>query len=232
MRIDIITIFPDIFPGPLSESILGRAADRGLIEINTVDLRNFTHDSRRTVDDRPYGGGPGMLMKPKPVFEAVESLKTDSSFVVLLTPQGERFSQRKARELAAKEHIVMICGHYEGVDERIRTALADIEISIGDYVLTSGNLPAMIVCDAVARLVPGALGSSESQAEESFSEGLIEYPQYTRPPEYRGMKVPEILLSGNHEAIARWRKEQSLERTKLKRPDLLGENKNNIPEGK
>ena len=221
MRIDIITLFPDIFFGPLGESIIGRAREQKLVEINTVDLRRFAHDARGTVDDKPYGGGPGMLMKVEPVFEAVESLKTDDSLVILTSPQGRRFQQKDARELAGMKHIIIVCGHYEGIDERIRTALIDREYSIGDYVMTSGNLPAMVMVDATVRLLPGVLGSAESSVDESFSNGLLEYPQYTRPPEFRGMKVPEILLSGNHGEIASWRKAQSIERTKLRRPDLL-----------
>jgi len=221
MKIDIITLFPDIFFGPLGESIIGRAREQKLVEINTVDLRRFSHDARGTVDDKPYGGGPGMLMKVEPVFEAVESLKTEDSLVILTSPQGKRFRQADARELAGMKHIIFVCGHYEGIDERIRTNIIDREYSIGDYVLTSGNLPAMVMVDATVRLLPGVLGSDESSVDESFANGLLEYPQYTRPPEFRGMKVPEILLSGNHGQIASWRKAQSLERTKLRRPDLL-----------
>ncbi|OGV34024.1 MAG: tRNA (guanosine(37)-N1)-methyltransferase TrmD [Lentisphaerae bacterium GWF2_45_14] len=220
MRIDVITLFPDIFFGPLGESMIGRAREQKLVEINTVDLRKFAHDARGTVDDKPYGGGPGMLMKPEPVFEALESLRREDSLVVLTSPQGQRFQQRQARELSAMKHLIFVCGHYEGIDERIRTVI-DREYSIGDYILTSGNLPAMVMIDATVRLLPGVLGSSLSPEEESFSNGLLEYPQYTRPPEYRGMKVPAMLLSGNHGEIAAWRKEQSLERTKLRRPDLL-----------
>lgn len=221
MKIDIITLFPDIFFGPLGESIIGRAREQKLVEINTVDLRRFSHDARGTVDDKPYGGGPGMLMKVEPVFEAVESLKSEDSLVILTSPQGKRFRQADARELATMKHIIFVCGHYEGIDERIRTTIIDREYSIGDYVLTSGNLPAMVMVDATVRLLPGVLGSDESSVDESFANDLLEYPQYTRPPEFRGMKVPEILLSGNHGQIASWRKAQSLERTKLRRPDLL-----------
>ena len=222
MRIDIITLFPDIFFGPLGESIIGRAREQKLVEINTVDLRKFAHDARGTVDDKPYGGGPGMLMKPEPVFEAVESLRSEDSLVILTSPQGERFTQSHARGLAGMKHLIIVCGHYEGIHERIRIGLIDREYSIGDYVLTSGNLPAMVMIDATVRLLPGVLGSAESSVEESFSSGLLEYPQYTRPSEFRDMKVPEILLSGNHGGIASWRKAQSIERTKLRRPDLIG----------
>lgn len=200
---------------------MGRAREQGIVEINTVDLRDYTHDAHRTVDDKPYGGGPGMLMKPEPLFEAVESLKKAGSKVILTSPQGERFRQRTARELASESHLIIICGHYEGVDERVRLSLVDREISIGDYVLTSGNLPAMVIVDAVVRLLPGVLGSPESKEEESFSDGLLEYPQYTRPAEFRGMQVPETLLSGNHAQIAKWRAEQSRMGTMRRRPDLL-----------
>lgn len=221
MRIDIVTIFPDIFFGPFDESIIGRAREQKLVEINAIDLRDFTDDNRKSVDDKPYGGGPGMLMKPEPLFKAVESLKQEDSLVILTTPQGEQFKQKTAGELSDQKHLIIVCGHYEGVDERVRTELVDLEISIGDYVLTNGNLPAMVICDAVVRLLPGVLGSPESEIEESFSVGLLEYPQYTRPPEYRGIEVPEVLLSGNHKAIAEWRKNEAVKRTKERRPDLL-----------
>jgi tRNA (guanine37-N1)-methyltransferase len=226
LRIDIITIFPEIFFGPLGSSVVGRARERGLIEINTVDLRGFARDERGTVDDKPYGGGPGMLMKPEPVFDAVESLRKEGSLLILTTPRGGPFTQKTARRLARESHLIIICGHYEGVDERVRAGLSPMEISIGDYVLTSGNLPAMVICDAVARLVPGVLGCESSGEDESFSDGLLEYPQYTRPPEYRGMRVPDILLSGNHGEIARWRKDISLADTAERRPDLLGKQEN------
>jgi tRNA (guanine37-N1)-methyltransferase len=221
LRIDIITIFPEIFFGPFDESIVKRAREKGLVEINAIDLRDFTDDSRKTVDDKPYGGGPGMLMKVEPLFKAVDSLKTEKSLVILTSPGGERFTQKTAKELSGCEHLIIICGHYEGVDERVRMGLVDRELSIGDYVLTSGNLPAMVMTDAIVRLIPEVLGSSESEIEESFSENLLEYPQYTRPVEYQGMKVPEILLSGNHQAIAEWRNQQAVERTLRQRPDLI-----------
>ncbi len=222
MQIDIVTLFPDIFFGPFAESIIGRARQQGLAEINTVDLRNYSHDNRKTVDDKPYGGGPGMLMKPEPLFEAVEDLKNEDTVVILTSPQGERFSQEIACELSGKKHLLFVCGHYEGVDERFRTSgLVDRELSIGDYVLTSGNLAAMVMTDAIVRLLPGVLGSDESSVDESFSDGMLEYPQYTRPPEYRGMMVPEILLSGNHGAIEEWRRETARKRTAERRPDLL-----------
>ncbi|MFA6100805.1 MAG: tRNA (guanosine(37)-N1)-methyltransferase TrmD [Victivallaceae bacterium] len=221
LRIDIITLFPDIFFGPFKESIIGRAVKQGLVEINAVNLRNYTHDERGTVDDKPYGGGPGMLMKVEPLFEAVEDLRTEQSLVILTSPQGERFNQKMAVEMTAHDHLIIICGHYEGVDERVRAALIDREISIGDYVLTSGNLAAMVMTDAIVRLLPGVLGSDESSVDESFANGLLEYPQYTRPVEFRGMKVPDVLLSGNHAGIAAWRLKQAQERTRQRRPDLI-----------
>jgi tRNA (guanine37-N1)-methyltransferase len=221
LRIDIITLFPEIFFGPFAESIIGRAVKQELVEINTVDLRQYTHDNRKTVDDKPYGGGPGMLMKLEPLFEAVEALRSENSLVILTSPQGEPFKQRLAGELAEQQHLIFICGHYEGVDQRVREGLIDRELSIGDYVLTSGNLAAMVMTDAIVRLLPGVLGSPESQVDESFSDGLLEYPQYTRPPEYNGMKVPEVLLSGNHAAIDQWRHEQAVVKTKSVRPDLI-----------
>lgn len=220
MQIDIITLFPDIFFGPLGESIVGRAVEKGLVKINTVNLRDFTYDRHRTVDDKPYGGGPGMLMKPEPLFEAVESLRKEDSLVILTGPRGEVFKQKTAEELSKKSHLIIICGHYEGVDERVRS-IVDREISIGDYVLTSGNLPAMVITDSVTRLIPGVLGCDESGSDESFSYGLLEYPQYTRPVEFRGMKVPDELLSGNHAAIAAWRRKQAEALTAKHRPDLM-----------
>ena len=198
MRIDVITIFPDVCDAYFSESIIKRARDRELIEIQLTNLRDFTHDKHRSVDDRPYGGGAGMVMKPEPLFEAVEALRTEQSHVIMMSPQGNRFTQQKAQQLRNSQHLILICGHYEGFDERIRERLVDEEISIGDYVLTSGMLPAMVITDAVVRLLPGVLGCADSAIEESFSEGLLEYPHYTRPEVYRGMEVPPVLLSGNH----------------------------------
>ena len=218
---DVITIFPGMLKGFLEESILKRAAEKGLVEFRTVDLRGFTADKHRTTDDRPYGGGPGMIMKPEPIFRAVESVMTPGARVVLMTPQGVPFVQETAAELCRQEHLIFLCGHYEGVDERVREALVTDEISIGDYVLTNGALAAAVVIDAVVRLLPGALGASGATLDDSFSSGRLEYPQYTRPPVFRGMEVPEPLLSGDHARIARWRVEQSLERTKQRRPDLL-----------
>ena len=221
LEMDVITIFPRMLDGVLGESILKRAEQGGYIRVRAVDLRDFTEDAHRTTDDRPYGGGPGMVMKPEPIFKAVASVRRPESRVILMTPQGKRFSHAVARELAAASHLVFVCGHYEGVDERVRTGLVTDELSIGDYVLTNGVLPAAVVIDAVSRLIPGVLGHDESAGDESFSHGLLEYPQYTRPPEYEGMRVPDILLSGNHGAVAEWRLQQARERTRQRRPDLL-----------
>ena len=221
MKIDVLTLFPGMFAGPLDESIIKRARQAGLLELQLHQLRDWTHDRHKTVDDRPFGGGPGMLLKPEPIFEAVESLRREQTRVVLMSPSGRKFDQGIARELAQVEHLLLVTGHYEGFDERIREALADDELSIGDYVLTNGALPAMVVVDAVTRLLPGVLGDDASSSEESFSAGLLEYPQYTRPAEFRGMKVPEVLQSGNHAEIARWREEQAKLRTKKQRPDLI-----------
>jgi len=220
MKVDVLTLFPEMFTGPLDVSIVQRARKAGLIELTVRNLRDWTHDRHKTVDDSPFGGVPGMVLKPEPLFEAIESLMRDETYVVLMAPDGERFDQAMARELAGLKHLLVVCGSYEGVDERVREALIDREISIGDYVLTNGGLPAMVVIDAVARLLPGALGHEESAADESFSRGLLEYPQYTRPAEFRGMKVPDVLLSGNHAEIAQWRSEQARFRTKQRRPDL------------
>ena len=221
MRIDVLTLFPAMFAGPLDESIVKRARQAGLLDLKIHNLRDYSHDRHKTVDDRPFGGGPGMLLKPEPIFEAVEQLARENTRVVLLSPAGRVFNQAIARELALMDDILLVSGHYEGYDERIREQLADDELSIGDYVLTNGGLPAMVVIDAVTRLLPGALGDDQSAQDESFSHGLLEYPQYTRPAEFRGMKVPEVLLSGNHAEIARWRNEQARLRTRERRPDLL-----------
>ncbi|MDO8635416.1 MAG: tRNA (guanosine(37)-N1)-methyltransferase TrmD [Dehalococcoidia bacterium] len=222
MRIDIISLFPQMFEGPFSESLIKRAVENGLVQINIHNLREYTHDRHHTADDYPYGGGPGMVLKPEPIFEAVEAIKgDDKAEVVLLCPQGEVFSYRIAQEFAAIERLIFVCGHYEGVDERTREHLVDREISIGDYILTGGELAAMVVVDSVVRLIPGVLGSAESLQEESISWGLLEYPQYTRPPEFRGWTVPDVLLSGNHQEIARWRREQAIRRTFYRRPELL-----------
>ena len=227
MRIDILTLFPDMFESPLSCSILKRAQDNGLIEIALTDIRDFATDNYRKVDDKPYGGGPGMVMMPGPVFdcfEHVRKLSPEKGPIILLSPQGQKFNQAKALELSAEKRLIFIAGKYEGFDERIRTGLDAEQISIGDYVLSGGELAAMVIIDAVVRLLAGALGDEDSAKDDSFSEsagGGLEYPQYTRPEIFRGMKVPEILLSGDHAKIAEWRHQQSLERTKKYRPDLL-----------
>ncbi|MGD8499436.1 MAG: tRNA (guanosine(37)-N1)-methyltransferase TrmD [Phycisphaerales bacterium] len=224
MRVDILTLFPDVFESPLSCSILKRAQDNGLVEIALADIRDFATDSYRKVDDKPYGGGPGMVMMPGPVFdcfEHVQKLSPEKGRVILLTPQGQKFDQAKALELAAEKRLILIAGKYEGFDERIRTGLGAEQISIGDYVLSGGELAAMVIIDAVVRLLAGVLGDEDSAKDDSFSEGLLEYPQYTRPEVFRGMKVPDILLSGDHAKIADWRRQKSLDRTKRWRPDLL-----------
>ncbi|MEI7851960.1 MAG: tRNA (guanosine(37)-N1)-methyltransferase TrmD [Kiritimatiellales bacterium] len=221
MQIDVITLFPEMLDGFLRQSMMKRAAKAGHVTFNGLNLRDFTEDKHRTTDERPFGGGPGMVMKPEPIFKAVESVRTEKSRVILMCPQGKPFTQQRAQELSKEEHLIFVCGHYEGVDERIREALVDEEISIGDYVLTNGVLPAAVVIDAVVRLIPGVLGGEGAAEQESFSEPLLEYPQYTRPPEFRGMKVPEELLTGNHAAIAEWRRKQSEKRTSARRPDLL-----------
>lgn len=221
MKIDVLTLFPEMFAGPLEASIVGRARKAGLLDLRLQNLRQWTHDRHKTVDDKPFGGGAGMLLKPEPIFEAVESLADDTTHVVLTAPAGRLFTQAIARELAQQEHLLFICPSYEGVDERVCEALVDDELSIGDYVLTNGGLAAMVIIDAVTRLLPGALGDEESARDESFSHGLLEYPHYTRPAEFRGMKVPEVLLSGHHAEIEKWRAEQAKARTAKRRPDLL-----------
>jgi tRNA (guanine37-N1)-methyltransferase len=221
MKIDVLTLFPAMFAGPLDESIIKRAREAGRLDLAIHNLRDYAHDRHKTVDDRPFGGGPGMLLKPEPIFEAVESLAREVTRVILLSPAGRPFNQAIARELAGYEHLLMVSGHYEGFDERVREQLADDELSIGDYVLTNGALPVMVIIDAVTRLLPGVLGDEDSAQQDSFSQGLLEYPQYTRPADFRGMTVPEVLLSGNHAEIARWRAEQARLRTEMRRPDLL-----------
>ena len=223
MRIDVVTIFPPLLAGAFEHSIIKRARDSGIVDVQIHDLREHTDDRHRTVDDYPYGGGAGMVMKPEPWFRAVESLRDqgDPGRTILLTPQGKRLNQRLTQRLASEDRLIILCGRYEGVDERVREHLADEEVSIGDYVLSGGEPAAVVLVDAVVRLQPGALGSSESTVEESFADGLLEYPQYTRPPEFRGWRVPDILLSGDHGAVDRWRREQQIERTRQRRPDLL-----------
>ncbi len=224
MKIDILTLFPGMFENVLGESMMKRAREKGLAQIEVHDLRAWTEDNHRTADDKPYGGGPGMVMKVEPVDKALSDLKKDieeeSAMTILLTPQGQRFNQDTAKALATCGHMILVCGHYEGVDERIRE-LVDMELSIGDYVLTCGEVPAMVVSDTVVRLIPGVLGDAECLVEESFEDGFLEYPQYTRPSEYKNMSVPEVLLSGNPKKIDEWRREQALHRTKVRRPDLL-----------
>ena len=220
MKIDVLTLFPGMFTGPLDESIVQRARKAGIVDLRMVNLRDFTHDRHKTVDDRPLGGGPGMLLKPEPIFEAVETLANAETRMILTSPAGRVLNQAIARELALEKHLLILCGSYEGVDERVRETLVDDELSIGDYVLTNGALPAMVIIDAVTRLLPGVLGDDESSQDESFSHALLEYPHYTRPAEFRGLKVPEVLLSGHHAEIAAWRQEQAVIRTRERRPDL------------
>ena len=223
MRIDIVTIFPEMFEGVIGTSIIGRARQQGLVEINLIDFREYSTNKHNTVDDTPYGGGGGMVLKPEPIFGAVEAVAGQEKppRVILTCPQGEVYSQQKAIDFAAEEHLVIIAGHYEGYDERIREYLVTDEISVGDYVLTGGELPAMIIVDSVTRLLPGVLGNETSAVLDSFREGLLEYPHYTRPAEFRGWKVPDVLLSGHHGNVERWRRKESLRRTLKRRPDLL-----------
>lgn len=226
MRIDVLTLFPEVFTTYLASSIVGRARQSGIVSVDCVSIRDFAHDKHRTVDDRPFGGGPGMVMMCRPVFDALDQIDAQSdqrATRVLLTPQGQRLDQRIVQELSAESHLVLICGHYEGFDERIRTGINAREISIGDYVLSGGEPAAIVLIDAMVRLLPDALGDSRSAREDSFSNGLLEYPQYTRPQEFQGMKVPEVLLSGNHGKIEEWRQAQALARTRDRRPDLLNE---------
>lgn len=225
MNIQILTLFPDFFTSPLSASIVGQAREKGLISVAPVDIRDYAEGKHRVTDEPPYGGGPGMVMKPEPIFAAVEAARADAgegeARTILLTPQGAPFSQEKARELSGLSALILICGRYEGVDERVRTSLVDEELSIGDYVLIGGEAAALVVVEAVVRHVPGVLGKAESLEEETFAKGLLEYPHYTRPAEFRGMTVPDILLSGDHGAIRKWRRRQALLRTLDRRPDLL-----------
>jgi tRNA (guanine37-N1)-methyltransferase len=223
MRIDIVTGVPKLLVSPLQESILRRAQEKNLVQIEVHDLRDYTHDKHRTIDDTPFGGGSGMILKPEPIFECVEALQKERQYdeVVFLSPEGELFNQQAANELSLKQNIILLCGHYKGVDDRVRQALITREISIGDYVLTGGELAAAVVADAIVRLVPGVLNASESALSDSFQDGLLGYPEYTRPAEFRGIKVPEPLLSGNHKEIERWRTDQRLKRTGDRRKDLL-----------
>jgi len=226
MRFDIITIFPELLSSAFSAGVIKKAIEKGLLEIRVHNLRDFTHDKHRQVDDRPYGGGEGMVLKPEPIFEAVEKIKVfpDAS-VYLLSPQGKKFNSELARALATRRQLILICGRYEGVDERVAEYLVDGELSIGDYVLTGGEPAAWVIVDAVARFIPGVVGKSQSVVHDSFFDGLLDYPHYTRPREFRGMKVPSVLFSGDHEKILRWRKRKALEKTWRLRPDLLAEKK-------
>jgi len=227
MQIDALTIFPKMFDAVLGESIIKRAREKGVVEINIIDLRLFSKDKHRKVDDKPFGGGPGMVMGVEPFFEAINYIrqktkdKRAKTRILLMSPKGRTFKHNLAVKLSRYEHMILLCGHYEGIDERVRRHLVDEEISIGDFVLTGGELAAMSIIDAVVRLLPGTLGNEDSPACESFSKGLLEYPQYTRPSDYRGMKVPRVLLSGDHEKIKKWRKKESIKTTKKKRPDLI-----------
>lgn len=222
MKIDYLTLFPEMFEGVLNHSILKRAQDKGIINVNTINFRDYAVNKHNQVDDYPFGGGQGMVLKPEPVFNAMKDIQhNDETRVILMCPQGRPFTQKIAQELSSTEHIVFICGHYEGYDERIREHLVTDEISMGDYVLTGGELPAMTMTDAIVRLIPGVLGNQQSHQDDSFSDGLLEFPQYTRPREFQGMTVPDVLLSGNHAHMEKWRHKQKLIRTYLKRPDLL-----------
>ena len=229
MKIDIVTLFPEICRTPLSESIMKRAQENGIVNLVIHNLRDWTQDKHHIVDDAPFGGGQGMVMKPEPIFAAVDDLRNQTSEikhqrskVVLMSPAGRRFDQQMAAQLSGESHLIIICGHYEGVDQRVIEHLVDLEISVGDYVLTNGAIAAAVLVDAIVRLLPGALGHDQSAADDSFTGGLLEAPQYTRPAEFHGWKVPEVLLSGNHAQIAKWRREQAAKRTKQNRPDLLG----------
>lgn len=229
MNIDILTLFPEMFTGVFGNSILKKAQEKEAVSINLINFRDFSTSKHKTVDDYPYGGGNGMILKPEPIFAAVESIPNyDQAKIIMLTPQGQQFTQKKAEELQAEEHLIFLCGHYEGFDERIRQHLVTEELSIGDYVLTGGELAAMVIVDSVVRLLPGVLGNDESAITDSFSNNLLEYPQYTRPEVFRDWKVPDVLLSGHHQKIEEWRKTESLNRTLLRRPDLI--NKSELSE--
>jgi tRNA (guanine37-N1)-methyltransferase len=220
-KFDILTLFPRLCEGAFSESILKKAQENQVIQVRCLNIRDWATDKHHVTDEPPYGGGPGMVLKPEPIFAAIEAIRTPESHTILLGPAGNRFSQAKAQELSQKQHLIFVCGHYEGVDHRVAEHLVDEEISLGDYVLTNGAIAAAVVVDAIARLIPGVLGEGTSPDDESFSKGLLEYPQYTRPQDFRGWKVPEILLSGNHAAIRQWRETMAREKTRQQRPDLL-----------
>ena len=221
MKIDILTLFPEMFSGPFDESIIKRARDNNFVDINIHNLRNWTKDKHKQVDDKPYGGGAGMVLMVEPIDNALSDLSTKNSKVILLSPKGKKFNQKLANRLSGEKHLIFICGHYEGFDERISQKLTDLEISVGDFVLTGGELPTMVVVDSIVRLIPGVLKKSDAIKFESFADDLLEYPQYTRPDKYKGWKVPKVLLSGDHKKIEEWKKRESLKVTKKKRPDLL-----------
>ncbi len=221
MRVDILTIFPEIFESALRASLLGKAIEQGVVEVNVVDIRDFTSDKHRTADDESYGGGPGMVLKAEPIFAAFESLGSGPTRGILLSPAGRRLDQDLAKSLAAEERLVLVCGRYEGVDERVVEGLGLEEVSIGDYVLSGGEVPALVVLEAVTRLVPGVVGRAESVEQDSFEQGILDHPHYTRPAEVRGLRVPDVLLSGDHAAIEAWRRQAALEKTRRNRPDLL-----------
>ncbi len=224
MRFDVVTLFPELIDVYTRNGIIGRALENGMFELGYVNLRDYSEDKHKKVDDYPYGGGPGMLLKPEPMFKALDAIKKHNSYIIYLSPKGNLFNQKKAKELSEKEHIVLIAGHYEGIDQRIIDRFVDEEISMGDYVLTSGELPVLMIVDAVGRLIPGVLGSDESTVEESHSGSLLEYPQYTRPESYSGLDVPEILLSGHHKKIEEWRRFKAIEITLERRPDMIKDN--------
>ena len=221
LEIVILSLFPEMFEGPFSESIIKRAIDAGKVSIKIVDIRDFTQDKHRTADDRPYGGGPGMVLKPEPIFEAVKEYRKKDSVIILTSASGKKYTQKDCKALSKKKHLMIICGHYEGIDERVAEGLADLGFSVGDYVLTNGEIPAMIIADSVIRLLPGVLGHEDSNKDESFVSGLLEHPHYTRPAEYLGKKVPAVLISGNHKEIEKWRKARAIEKTKKNRKDLF-----------
>ncbi len=221
MRIDVLTLFPELFDSFEEWSIIGRAIEKGIFTLNKIDIRDFSKDKHKRVDDYPYGGGPGMVMRPEPIYDAISSVKKDNSIVIYLSPQGKNYNQELANILAENEHLILLCGHYEGVDNRIMEHYIDMEISIGDYILTGGEIPAMVLIDSIVRLLPGALGNRESIVNESHYDGLLEYPQYTRPRTFNKISVPDILLSGNHKKIEEWRRYKAIETTYIKRPELL-----------
>ena len=228
MRFDILTLFPEMFEGPFSDSIIKKARENNILDINLIDIRDYTTDKHNTADDYPYGGGAGMVMKVDPIYYALQDLTEDFTVKttnILLTPRGRQLDQELVKDLSEKERLILICGHYEGVDERIRNNFVDLEISIGDYVLTGGEIPAMVLVDAVSRMIPDVLGHADSKKNDSFYQGILDYPHYTRPRQFKGMEVPEILLSGNHQLIDRWRKKEALKRTYTMRPDLINEDK-------